>query len=420
MLLKIPRLYDSHGHFIATGQFAGGLHLGSLLAAEDLARIDGDNPDYLRGDWLVGFGWDEKEWPTPPHKDLLDQWFPHRAVFLARKDGHRSWVNSKALAYFGIDSPDGILLEKDHLRAWDHLPEYTKTQQKGHIRAACREYNKGGFTHVRDLSCTESLWNLLVEMSEADELTVAIEENYTTHDIQDFDRLLQLCLQAKKAETSLVRMKGIKLFYDGSLGSQTAYLSKPYYGKEEQGRGAPLWPLAQVEEVIKKTWQAGLEFSVHVIGDQAAHEMVELARKVSAQGFVGRLNLEHAQILRPETIQMMKPLHVRCHMQPCHWLSDRAWLKDKLGELFRYAFPWEALRAAQIPISLGCDSPVEPPTFWRNHQALKESASAGIKKFAGDIIQAHSHPDGRFADSFTVIEGDAIKEISFLGRTLEL
>lgn len=419
MLFKIPRLYDSHTHFLATGEFASGLALGSLQRAEDIMSIP-LKKSYFRGEWLVGFGWNEKNWPTSPHKKILDQAFPDRPVFFARMDGHRSWVNSRALEFLGFQSETGILIEKDHLRAWELLPVFTKEQQRDHVLAACREYNKGGFTHVRDMTCSESLWNLLVEMSDKKELTVAIEENYTSHDLNDFEKTLQLCLQAKKFETSSVRMKGIKVFYDGSLGSETAFLSKPYNGKAEGPQGMTLWELSHIEEVMKRTWQAGLEFSVHTIGDEAAHHIVQTARKISAQGAVGRLNLEHAQVLRPETIQMMKPLHVRCHMQPCHWLSDKVWLESKLGELYRYVFPWEALRAAQIPISFGCDSPIEPPNFWRNKVALDESVHANIRKFSGDITETHAHPDPTFADSYSIIEDGVVKEISFMGRPLSI
>ncbi|MEK2646712.1 amidohydrolase [Bdellovibrio sp. BCCA] len=420
MLFKIPRLYDSHTHFLATGEFASGLALGSLQKPEDLAHIPLQKSFY-RGDWIVGFGWDETKWPTPPHKKILDQIFPNNPVFFARMDGHRCWVNSRALELLGFTSDTGILIEKEHLQAWDRLPEFTKEQQRGHILSACRVFNKAGFTHVRDMSCTESLWNLLVEMSEAQELTLAIEENVTSHDLNDFDKMLQLCVQAKKGETPYLRMKGLKIFYDGSLGSETAYLSKPYNGKAEGPRGMTLWDLSHVEEVIRRTWAEGLDFSVHTIGDEAAHHIVQLARKISAQGAVGRLNLEHAQVLRPETIQMMKPLHVRCHLQPCHWLSDRVWLENKLGELYKYAFPWEALRAAQIPMSFGCDSPIEPPSFWRNKIALEESVKAKIKKFTGDITVTHAHPDSNFVgNSHTVIEEGVVKEIVFDGRPLSL
>lgn len=418
MIFKIQRLYDSHTHFLATGEFASGLHLGSLQKAEDLASMPLQKPSYYRGEWLVGFGWDESKWPTCPHKRILDQIFPERPVFLVRVDGHRSWVNSRALDLLGMTSEDGILIEKDHLRAWDQLPPFTKEQQREHVLSACRTFNKAGFTHVRDMSCTESLWDLLVEMSDNNELTLAIEENHTSHDLADFDKALDFCLRAKKTETRHLRMKGIKIFYDGTLGSETAYISKPYNGKAEGPRGMTLWELPQVEEVMKRTWAAGLEFSVHTIGDEAAHHIVQSARKISAQGAVGRLNLEHVELLRPDTIQMMKPLHVRCHIQPCHWLSDRTWLQTKLGDLYRYAFPWEALRVAQIPISFGCDSPIEPPSFWRNKLALEESVKAKIRKFGGDITVTHAHPDPDFADSYTVIEEGEVKELVFDGRRL--
>ncbi|WP_373998222.1 amidohydrolase [Bdellovibrio bacteriovorus] len=420
MLFKIPRLYDSHTHFLATGEFSAGLHLGFMKKAQDLSLIDLKNPAYYRSDWIVGFGWNEAGWPEAPNKEILDKYFPDRPVFFPRMDGHRSWVNSRALELLGMKSETGLLLEKDHLQAWDKLPGFTKEQQRRHILSACRTYNKAGFTHVRDMSCTESLWNLLVEMSEKNELTLAIEENVTTHEMSDFEGMLDFCVRAKKSETPLLRMKGIKLFYDGSLGSETAYLSKPYNGKAEGTQGRTLWPLEEVEEIMKRTWQAGLEFSVHTIGDEAAHHIVQSARKISAQGFVGRLNIEHAQMLRPETIQMMKPLHVRCHMQPCHWLSDKAWLEQKLGDLYKYVFPWEALRAAQIPISFGCDSPVEPPSFWRNKVALDESAKAKIRKFTGDLAVAHSHPDATFANSYSIVEEGIVKEINFNGTLLSL
>lgn len=420
MLLKIPRLYDSHTHFLATGEFATGLHLGDLLAPGDLATRPLNNPHFYRHDWLVGFGWNDSQWKTPPHKSILDQIFPDRPVFLARADGHRSWVNSRALEQLGLVSETGILLERDHLRAWEALPHFSKAQQRSQILSACRTFNQAGFTHVRDMSCSESLWNLLVEMSASRELTVAIEENYTSHGLNDFDQMLQLCLLAKKSETPFLRMKGIKIFYDGSLGSETAFLSKPYNGKSEGPHGLTQWELSHVEEVVKRTWAAGLEVSVHTIGDEAAHHIVQVARKVSAQGAVGRLNLEHVQVLRPETIQLMKPLHVRCHLQPCHWLSDRVWLKEKLGDLYRYAFPWESLRAAQIPMSFGCDSPIEPPSFWRNKIALEESVAEGIRKFTGDLVETHSHPDASFADSTTTIEDGIVREIIFAGRKVEL
>ncbi len=420
MFLKIPRLYDSHTHFLATGEFALGLNLGALQSSNVATLVSSIGCVPRRGDWLVGFGWNDGSWERPPHKKDLDKVFADIPVFFIKNDGHSSWVNSKALELLNLESESGVLQETVHLQAFDQLPPFSQRQQKDQLLAACRKFNKAGFTHIRDMSCTESLWNLLTEMSDKNELTLAVEENFTIYHLDELDRALGICRQAKTHETKLLRSKGLKVFFDGSLGSETAYLSQPYCGLENGGRGSVLWELAHLEEVFRRTWDAQLEVSVHTIGDQAAHDVVQLARKISAKGAVGRLNLEHTQVLRPETIQAMKPLHVRCHMQPCHWLSDRAWLKEKLSGLYQFAFPWESLRAAQIPLSFGCDSPIEPPSFVANVKALKLSAKEKIRKFTGDISCHHSHPDSTFADSTTIFEGDELKEVIFNGRQIEL
>lgn len=417
MLFKIPRLYDSHTHFLATGEFASGLRLESLASAEDVASLK-IKASHLRGEWLTGFGWDESQWPTPPHKSILDKAFPDRPVYFNRRDGHTSWVNSVALKLLGIESETGILSETQHLSAWDSLPSFTQEQMKGHVLEACRVFNTAGFTHVRDMSGTEELWNVMAHLEQQASLTLAVESNFTFYSLEELEKALQLAMKTKAHESPLLRSKGVKFFFDGSLGSETAYLSKPYHGKAEGPCGKPLWNLSDVEEILKRTWDLKLDVSVHVIGDEAAHQIVQTARKVSAKNYVGRLNLEHTQILRPETIQMMKPLHVRCHLQPCHWLSDRAWLEEKLGDLYKYAFPWEALKAAQIPMSFGCDSPIEPPSFLRNEQALRESVKYKIRKFTGDIATVHAHPDSSYADSLTTIEDGTVKEVIFRGESL--
>ncbi len=61
MLLKIPRLYDSHTHFLATGEFAAGLNLFDLPSAEAIQELQLEGKTAFRGDWLVGFGWDENK-----------------------------------------------------------------------------------------------------------------------------------------------------------------------------------------------------------------------------------------------------------------------------------------------------------------------------------------------------------------------
>lgn len=442
MHLEISRLYDSHTHFLATGQLARGLNLFSMKSAVDLAEMPMQK-SFFRGEWLVGFGWDENKWPGGelPTRFDLDKIFPDFPVFLSRADGHSSWVNSKALEKLGwlslsgsqlpnpeggviardnLGFPIGILKDAAHMAVFEKLPPLSEGQITDFLEASVQIFNHAGFTHVRDMSCSLAQWNLLQRLEDQKKLSLAYDGNFTAEGIADVDRALQDCLIAKKTETPHLRANGIKIFFDGSLGSETALLSVPYYGQAEGNRGFATWKIEDVKEAMFRSWEKRLEFSVHTIGDEAVHQIIIAAREVSAKGIVGRLNLEHVQLIRPETIVMMKPLHLRCHMQPCHWLSDQNWLKQKTGSLFSNSFPWEALRAAQIPLSFGSDSPIEVPSFFNNQKAIEESAKSGVKKFKGKVSNFHSHPDKNFMDSKTRFEVGKLKEISIGGQIIAI
>jgi Predicted metal-dependent hydrolase with the TIM-barrel fold len=419
MHLKIPRLYDSHTHFLATGEFSKRKSLKSLQSADEISTLEFSQADQ-RGDFYLGFGWDESAWSVKPHKNILDKHFPGKAIYLPRQDGHTAWASSKALELLGVQSETGILSEDVHLKAWDSLPDYSDEQYEKHLLNATAIYNQAGFTHVRDMSGTEKLWQVLQSMVDKKNLTLAVEENFTCHNLQDFETALKAAQYCKAHQNAQMRSQGVKVFFDGSLGSETALLSEPYGADPTRGKGRVSWSLEDLEVVLKRTWKEKLEVSVHVIGDEAVHQIVSLARKISAQGAVGRLNLEHAQMVRPDTLKMMKPLHVRAYMQPCHWWSDRVWIKEKLRPLYAHAFPWENLRGIGVPLFWGCDSPIEPSSFWANINAVKESAKDGIKAFKGDAMACHSHPDETFAPSFTVFDDqtEKLEEVNFLGQKI--
>jgi len=416
MLLKIPRLYDSHVHWLGTGQIAVGLQLFDLKSADDISNIKIE-PPYFRGKWLMGFGWDQSTWQNSalPTKEILDKAFPQFPVMLIRADGHSSWVNSIALEQLGFEcSHSGILSEEEHFKAYYSLPALSDEQIQQALKKGMQIFNHAGFTHIRDMTCDEPQWLAAKALDQAGELTLYVQENFLCEHPKDIDRVLSVMENAKPHETDHLKVQGIKIFFDGTLGSDTAWLSRCACATHKFS-----WTVDDLENLFKKTWSKGFEVAVHTIGDEAAHQVVLAARKVMATNqYTGWFNLEHVQVLRPETISMMKALHVRCHMQPCHWLSDRSWLKEKLGDLFKYAFPWGALSKMGIPLQFGSDSPVSKCSFWDNQKALTESQKENIPALKGGISEFHSFPTGGLAETYTLFEGEVLKEIVFDGRII--
>ncbi len=437
MFFKVPNAFDSHCHYLATGQVASGLNLKNLISANHVSLLE-IKPHHFQGDWLIGFGWDQNNWPSKefPDRKILDVIFPNHPVFFSRNDGHASWINTMGmnlLRHRGFDftrlfsggkiardsagEPTGVLFDQAHIQALQLLPQFTSAQNRNFLQTSQSLFNQGGFTHVRDLSMNFTTWSQLAEMAEKKDLTICIEAFVTIEKLSELSLVLDEVRRMKAMPNSQLRIQGVKLFLDGSLGSKTAYLSKNYLNESSQGMLC--WDLEEVRTVMKATWLAGFDFAVHTIGDEAVHQIALTARSISGEAISGRLHLEHVQLIRPETIQLLKPLHVTCHMQPCHWLSDKAWLKNILpADLLSNTFSWEALRKNKIQIQFGSDSPIETPSLIQNFKALQQSSEQGWPKLNTDWTALHSHPDKKWTSSFTEIKDEQIHQVFFNSEPL--
>jgi hypothetical protein len=415
----LESLYDSHTHWLPTGEVLLGLNLRSLRSEEDLKTLKIENHHY-RDEWLTGFGWDENDFSDLKlSKESLDKVFGTTPVLFSRVDGHTAWINSEGLKRLNLleKFPGGILKEKDHIEALLSLPPFSKSQKINFLTEAMRAFNREGFTHIRDMGTTEDQFLCAKEIEAKGELTLHVIHNFVCENVNDFERAMAEALRCRDLESPLLKVAGLKFYFDGSLGSETALLSAPYSGTGNQ-YGVVNWEEKDLEEVFRKTWQRGFEVSIHTIGDEAAHRVIQMARRIYAEGISGHLNLEHVQLLRPETILSMKSLHVTCHMQPCHWLSDNKWLEQKLAGLYKYAFPWEALRAAKIPLFFGSDTPIEPISLFNNLKALEKSPKSKIKKFGDDPLKYHVSKKYKLPQTHTKFSGEKVEEVVFMNKKI--
>ncbi len=435
----IKNLYDSHIHFLMTGESLQQLSLAQVRNKSDLVSI-AKSSFLTRENWITGFGWDENKFDAgfSLDRNLLDQLFFDKYVFFVRADGHSCCVNSKVLSLLGVDQPtsdlfhkhkefieldslgipNGILRETIHMKVYELLPPYQKPQIKSMLSASLQHFLSQGFTHLRDMTTSWSQWESELEIFESNEMHAFIEHNFLCDNRDDLDRALREIKQAKLTENSCMKVRGVKIFYDGSLGSRTAALSQPYADQNDNS-GKTLWDRLALKEIIHQTWSEGFDVSVHTIGDRAVNDAVQVAREVSAQGLTGRLNLEHVQVLKPETIKLMKPLHIVCHLQPCHWLSDKLWLKKRLGYLYEFVFPWESLRKAGIPIQFGSDSPIEKSSLSQNLKALKESSQAGIRSLNADPLLYYTCSSPQALNGETHFKEDfQVEKVIFNGKVV--
>ena len=440
---RISNCYDSHSHLLATGEIQLRLNLRDLNAPDQVNQLTVKDHNKKSG-WLIGFGYDENKWSEPPHRKYLDKVWPDTPVVFSRCDGHVFWVNSVVLKEMGwlddngqlrvsvpetvggeipLDDkgiPTGVFVDAAKLLVEPLIPKDTATETQSYLMAGMKMFHENGFTHVRDMSCSEMQWNELLKLEASGLLTLAIEQTFSAETPEQFDEAYELAKRAIKIPLNKIRPQAMKIYYDGALGSEGALLSQPYQTNKDNV-GLKLLSKQQLTEFMSRAWELPLDLAVHTIGDKAADDVVNVAVELWDSGKQGRLHLEHAEVMRTETIQKLKNRDVVCHLQPCHWLSDRAWLKDKLGDLAQYAFPWAELQKSEVPFYFGSDSPISRPNINDNFEALALSKEHGIAPLKGDADIYHSHPDHDWvSNTFTVFENGNVKEVVFEGAPVFL
>lgn len=432
--MRIDACFDSHVHWAATGEFNQRLKLDSLTSPRAILDI---RPEKLhfRGEWLLGFGWDDNGWSEKPTREILDQWFPNTPVALSRCDAHAKWVNTEALKRAGMmqgnlptlkggrielddkGQPTGLLIDQAAELVEKFIPAVGNFELRRHLLEGVKRFNDAGYTHIRDMTCDEAQWNEALKLDRTGLLTLAVEEYFWLKGPDDLDKILTLLEKARAEQPENLRVMGIKIFLDGALGSEGAWLSRCYCGKNHSG--LRLWEEESLRETLRKTWEKKFHVAVHAIGDEAADMAIRVAQSLHENDIKGAMHIEHGELIRPDTIEKMRGLAVEVHMQPAHWLSDRKWLENKIGDLVQHAFPWRKLQEAEIPFDFGSDAPIEPASIARIFQAMRESAEAGIPRLLGLPSSYISHRDLSWApNSFTLLEEEAPMQIVFRGEHL--
>ncbi|MDE3245737.1 MAG: amidohydrolase, partial [Acidobacteriota bacterium] len=327
--------------------------------------------------WLKGRGWDQNRWPGKafPTALELDAISGSRPAYLARVDGHASWVNSAALRLAGISAttadppggrivrdgkgnPTGILVDGAMDLVWKLIPPPTEAERKDALLLGLKQLRQQGFAAVADMGV--GLEELAAYRALAHEKALPIR--VFAYLSQDQSLLLQELKHPRAKAISFFQVQGVKFYLDGALGSRGARLNQPY---SDEGATSGLWVVepASVQRDVNATMKAGYQPAIHAIGDAAnrkALDILEAAKKSFGASIPPRI--EHAQIVTPRDASRFGPLGIIASVQPVHCTSDHAWTPARLGaDRIHEAFPWRNFLSGGATLAFGSDAPVEDP-----------------------------------------------------------
>lgn len=376
--LVLPALTDTHTHFFEWARRRAGADL-SVCADFDavldvLRRTAASAPQ--EPEWIGGSGWDPFFFGdrAPFTRHTLDAIFGRRPVVLEARDFHTLWCNTAALERAGVMQPDGVevpaggRIGRDadgvpdgllYETAWDLVrtvrPPETAAVADRWLDAAQARAHALGLTAVH---CMEPMATLAHYRRRAEEGRAALRICFHTP-LDDLQHRIARGERSYAGEDAWLRLGGVKVFMDGSLGSRTAAMSSPY---PDGSHGTLLLEPAELEQILRRAGAAGIAGTVHAIGDHAVRVVAEaFAAERMRSGSALAHRMEHAQCVRPQEVEALARARVACAMQPVHLEDDIAALAREWGAAARYAYPLRALVDAGVCVGLGSDAPVADP-----------------------------------------------------------
>jgi predicted amidohydrolase YtcJ len=379
----IPGLIDAHGHLMGLGRMLLQADLvGTRNKAEVLARLQAFEKNLPKDAWLLGLGWDQNDWPDHafPTAQDLDKLFPSRPVWLQRVDGHAGWANSAAMraaerrpgstAIDGDWQPaggrivrqagkaTGIFIDNAAMIVEAAVPPPDDAMRERTLRLALLAAARNGLTGVHDMGVSREDLALYRLFADRGELTLRIE----AYADGDSAALADLCANGLYAHPDgRLRMRGVKLYIDGALGSRGAALLADY-SDDHGNRGLLVTEPDAFSAILRKARNCDVQVATHAIGDRGNRIVLDAYSDVLGDDVAAdhRWRIEHSQIVALSDIPRFAKMHVIASMQPTHASSDMPWAQARVGnQRIAGAYAWRRFLDAGARLALGSDFPVE-------------------------------------------------------------
>lgn len=371
-----PGFIDAHVHLTEIGLLAMQL---DLVGVPSLAAMQKAIADYARTHPtgpILGGRWIETHWPERrfPTRADMDAVVKDRPLWLSRADGHAAVANSAALALAKIDAttrdpaggqilrdakgvPTGMLIDNAQSLVDSKLPPPSRATKRAALAQAVKLYASRGWTGAGFMSATED------DIANLDALATAGALPFPIDVYLDVDQADSVFKRGPySVGGGLVRVRGVKIYMDGALGSRGAALLAPY--SDAPGSGLLRTPIEDIRKLTKRARAAKIQVATHAIGDRGNRLVLDAYRDAFADApdalRAARWRIEHAQIVAREDMPRFGRMGVIASMQASHCIGDMFFAPARLGvDRLNEGYAWKSILGGGAVLAGGTDAPVE-------------------------------------------------------------
>jgi predicted amidohydrolase YtcJ len=405
--MVMPGIVDGHFHGTRVPDCAMGYDGGTV--AQILAKLQAclDRPDQavhkgtnvglyasqFFGDAILPSG-------TPLTRDDLDRLETTRPIQVRNADGHKFWMNSRAIENAGIDAttptpaggqigrdasgrPSGFFADMD-VGKWGETAEVPESELVNRVRRTIADANRMGITSVFVPGSNQgqpiARW---AKVQDEGGLTLRANLGLSagfvleTTDMAELRKQIAALDGDRKYAKGLLSVTSVKVFCDGVMEypAQTAAMLKPY-NVNAGTADKPVWrpgtsrgpdpACSNGRQGFVELDKAGWQIHVHAIGDRATREALDnfqAARDANGARDL-RHTITHLEAIDAADIARFPRLGVIASMS-LQWARRDAYTVDNTvgyidDALYERLFPAAELWRAGAIVAGGSDYPVDP------------------------------------------------------------
>lgn len=361
----VPGIIDSHTHLIHQGLLRERLDLRDTTSLEQalaLVRraVGRQRPRSL----FLAERWDESRWKERryPRIDEVNEISRDIPIVLRRIDGHIAVANDAACQMLadrtpGVDQQTGLLIEEASLNLNQLFPSPAAQTERA-LAHAQQQALRLGVTTVHDFVVPGYL-RAYKRLQARRALKIRAHLSLYA---ESLDALEHSGIGAGWGDDRL-RLHGIKLFGDGSLGGHTAALHDPY--EDTGGKGKLNWTDSALANVFRRAEAADLHVSAHAIGDAAIDQVARTYKTLRPSP--RRHRIEHYELHTDESIETLRSRALIASMQPNfvgEWSRPGGMYHKRLGaRRNRHNNEFRRLLRAGVALAFGSDCMPFDPWF---------------------------------------------------------
>ncbi|MEO0192659.1 MAG: amidohydrolase family protein, partial [candidate division WOR-3 bacterium] len=161
-----------------------------------------------------------------------------------------------------------------------------------------------------------------------------------------------------------LRIGGVKVFLDGSIGARTARFKRPY--ADTRGRGVLTCTPDDLAAILKTASAAGIRVLTHAIGDEAIEMALSVYRETIDPGNPMGHTIEHAEAISQKGLDMAAEMGVVLSVQPnfLQWQAPGGLYEKALGRRrARSLNPFRRMLGRGARVLFGSDSMPPGPQY---------------------------------------------------------